>query len=38
MFLNEVEAKQMLKAAGISVTDTRLAVSKEEAGGLKQKK
>jgi acyl-CoA synthetase (NDP forming) len=31
MFLNEVEAKQMLKAAGINVTDTRLASSKEEA-------
>jgi acetate---CoA ligase (ADP-forming) len=31
MFLNEVEAKQMLKAAGISVTDTRLATSREEA-------
>jgi acetate---CoA ligase (ADP-forming) len=31
MFLNEVEAKQMLKAAGINVTETRLASSKEEA-------
>ncbi|MBN1188445.1 MAG: acetate--CoA ligase family protein [Dehalococcoidales bacterium] len=34
MFLNEVEAKQMLKAAGISVTDTRLATSRNEAADL----
>jgi acyl-CoA synthetase (NDP forming) len=31
MFLNEVEAKIMLKDAGIRVTDTRLATSREEA-------
>ncbi len=34
MLLNEVEAKQMLKKAGVTVTDTRLAASKEEAVGL----
>ena len=31
MLINEVEAKQMLKSAGISVTDTRLAVTSDEA-------
>src|SRR5512136_621826 len=31
MFLNEVEAKIMLKDAGIRVADTRLATSREEA-------
>jgi len=31
MILNEVEAKQMLKKAGIKVTDTRLAISQEDA-------
>ena len=34
MFLNEVEAKQMLKNAGISVTDTCLAASRKEAVSL----
>jgi acetate---CoA ligase (ADP-forming) len=37
MFLNEVEAKQMLKAGGVNVTDTRLAASKAEAVALSQK-
>jgi acetate---CoA ligase (ADP-forming) subunit beta len=31
MLLNEVEAKSMLKKAGVAVTETRLAASKEEA-------
>jgi acyl-CoA synthetase (NDP forming) len=31
VLLNEIEAKQMLKQAGISVTDTRLASSRQEA-------
>ncbi len=34
MFLNEVEAKKMLGKAGINVTDTRLATSKEESVAL----
>jgi acetate---CoA ligase (ADP-forming) subunit beta len=34
MLLNEVEAKSMLKKAGVAVTETRLAVSKEEAVAL----
>jgi len=37
MFLNEVEAKQMLKKAGISVTETLLATSVEEAVKLSKK-
>jgi acyl-CoA synthetase (NDP forming) len=36
MFLNEVEAKQMLKQSGISVTDTRLATSVAEAVTISQ--
>jgi hypothetical protein len=31
MLLSEVEAKKLLKSAGVSVIDTRLAVSKESA-------
>jgi acetate---CoA ligase (ADP-forming) len=34
MLLNEIQAKQLLKEAGIKVTDTRLAVSKTEAVSL----
>lgn len=34
MLLNEVEAKKILKQAGVNVTDTRLAASKEEAVSL----
>jgi acyl-CoA synthetase (NDP forming) len=34
MLLNEIQAKQLLKEAGVSVTDTRLAVSKLEAVSL----
>jgi acetate---CoA ligase (ADP-forming) len=34
VLLNEVEAKQLLKKAGVKVTDTRLATSKEEAVSL----
>jgi len=34
MFLNEVESKKILKEAGISVTETRLATSVEEAVNL----
>jgi len=35
--LNEVEAKQLIKQAGISVVDTKLAVSKEEAISISRK-
>jgi acyl-CoA synthetase (NDP forming) len=37
MLLNEVEAKSMLKKAGVEVTETRLAASKEEALALSRK-
>jgi len=37
MFLNEVESKKMLKAAGIAVADTQLATSEEEAIALSKK-
>jgi acetate---CoA ligase (ADP-forming) subunit beta len=36
MLLNEVEAKTMLKKAGVAVTETRLAASREEALSLSQ--
>jgi acyl-CoA synthetase (NDP forming) len=37
MLLNEVEAKSMLKKAGVEVTETRLAASREEALALSRK-
>ncbi|MCR4394801.1 MAG: acetate--CoA ligase family protein, partial [Dehalococcoidales bacterium] len=37
MLLNEVEAKKLLKEAGINVTDTQLATSRQEAALLSQK-
>jgi acyl-CoA synthetase (NDP forming) len=33
-YLNEIESKQLLKAAGVSTTDTRLATSRDEAVAL----
>ena len=36
MLLNEVESKKLLSRAGINVTETRLAVSKDEAVALSE--